>query len=59
MKGGVNESRDAFDATYYGEEASAKAVVIDRAVQNKGAVELVKVLSQRGASGLVLMAGQS
>ena len=46
MKGGVNDSRDEFNATYYGKEASAKAVVTDRAVQSKGAATLVKALSR-------------
>jgi lipid-binding SYLF domain-containing protein len=45
LKGGVNEPRDKLNQTYYGKEASARAVVMERTVSSKGAAKLIKALS--------------
>ena len=45
LKGGVNEPRGGFNKTYYGKDASAREVVMERTVSSEGAAELRKALS--------------
>jgi lipid-binding SYLF domain-containing protein len=45
LKGGVNETRDKLNRTYYGKEATARAVVMERTVSSKGAAKLIEALS--------------
>jgi lipid-binding SYLF domain-containing protein len=45
LKGGVNETRDKLNRTYYDKEAPARAVVMERTVSSEGAAGLIKALS--------------